>query len=160
MLKHYDGRRWLERYGQSRRQPGNRRMHAIGLPLAALGLLMLLASLPVTTQLPPELQQLSPAMLGLMTLVAYGFLIAPLLAALMAPLSLAAMLLVTWLGQEGLALEWSGAGLLLAGWLLLWRGHRQEGPARRPAAYLNDLPLGLYWLLDRAVHGLLRKWAS
>jgi uncharacterized membrane protein YGL010W len=151
----YSGRDWLRQYDQHRQHTLNRRLHAVGLPLAALGLLMLLWSLRLPTDLPLSLRLLNPALLAVMVLVAYGFLIGPLLALCMACLSIPVLLLLNWLDREGLELGWSGIGLIFAGWLLLVAGHRHEGNRPVFLGRLQYLPVGLYWLLDCALRRLL-----
>lgn len=157
MGKPYAGSDWLRQYDRDRQHRLNRRLHAVGLPLAALGLLMLLWSIRLGPGLPLELRALNPALLAVMVLVAYGFFISPLLALLMAVLSMPVMLLINWLGREGVELAWSGAGLVGAGWLLLVTGHRHEGKPPIFLGRMQYLPVGLYWLLDRAIDCLFSR---
>lgn len=155
MSEPYRGRDWLRQYDQHRQQRLNRRLHAIGLPLAALGLLMLLWSLTLPAHLPLTLRLLNPALLAVMVLVAYGFFIGPVLALCMAGLSIPILSCLNWLDRLGMELGWSGIGLIFAGWLLLVAGHRHEGNSPVFLGRLQYLPVGLYWLLDCALRRLL-----
>ncbi|MEA5445126.1 Mpo1-like protein [Gammaproteobacteria bacterium AB-CW1] len=152
------GQAWIRHYGDSRQHPVNRRMHLLGLPLTAFGLLTLLWALniPVDTGTVPL--HLNAGLMVVMAAVVYAFLLSPFLAIPFSLGALLAILAVDWLANQGLALAPSGAALMLAGWLLLARGHRAEGNRPDWSGWIQHLPVGLVWLLARGFDRWRLPW--
>jgi len=151
-------REWITVYDQRRQHPVNRRMHAIGLPLIAIGLLMLLWTLSFPTMDASQIGPLNLALLTVMACVVYAFIIAPLLAICLAGFAMVTLLLIDWLTLQGLALGPIGAALIVAGWLLIVRGQLREGRAPGPAGWIQYLPVGLLWLIARGLERLGIPW--
>lgn len=153
------GRRgWIQQYDRRRCHPENRRMHAIGLPLVALGLIMLIWPLMLPVGSGPDKNLVPVVLLTVMALAVYGALISfPLTLALML-LLLPLLLLLDVLADAGMYMTPSGAALLLAGWLLLFRGQRREGERPFLLGRIQYLPVGLLWLLSLLFRRLKLPW--
>ncbi|MCP1728044.1 putative membrane protein YGL010W [Natronospira proteinivora] len=149
---------WIEHYDRCRRHPENRRMHAIGLPLVTVGLLMLIWPLEFLVGGGADRSIVPVALLAVMAMAAYGCLISfPLTITLML-LLLPLLLLLDALAGAGVLMVPSGTALLAAGWLLLYRGQRQEGTPPFLLGRLQYLPVGLLWLLSLVFRQLKLPW--
>jgi|GEM_PF-2831948 len=143
------GQDWIRFYDERRQDPDNRRMHAIGLPLVALGLLMLIWPLEVMVGSGDLRGPVKVALLVIMVIAVYGMLVSVTLTLGLMILAIPTLLFLDTLSASGLAMMPSGTALLIAGWLLLIRGQRREGKPPYCWGRLQHLPVGLLWLVWR-----------
>lgn len=138
---------WLAEYGESHRNPINKAVHWVCVPLIMLSLLGLLWAVPVPAALGQASPLLNPATLMVVLALAYYLLLAPRLAAGMVLVS-AIMLLLVWALAELTAPLWlSSLAIFVAAWIGQFIGHRVEG--RKPSFFkdLQFLLIGPLWLL-------------
>lgn len=138
---------WLDEYGASHRNPVNKALHWICVPLIVVSLVGLLWSLPV----PAAFSKVSPLLnwgsLFLSAALVYYFLMSIPLALGMVPVSAAIIGLLAWLDGLGPPLWAISVGIFVAAWIGQFIGHLIEG--KRPSFFkdIQFLMIGPIWLL-------------
>ena len=139
---------WLERYETQHRDLSWPWIFWAGVSMLILGTVGLLWSLPV----PPEFYEISPLLnwgsAFLMVAAVYYFIISLSLAIGLLPFVLGIAFMQMWLLQSDYSATRLSAGLLAAGAIGLWLGHRNE---RGFAPFFEDLQtvmIGPAWLLS------------
>lgn len=145
---HSDSDGWLERYGAAHRDISYPLVYWIAVILVILGTVGLLWSFPV----PYQFYEISPLLnwgsAFLMASAVYYFIISLSIAIGMLPFIIGVAAFQLWLAQSGFSFSQVAAGLLLAGCIGLWLGHRRR-PGIRPV--LDDLLLMMIapaWMLS------------
>jgi uncharacterized membrane protein YGL010W len=139
--------RFLGSYSEDHRDPTNRAIHWVCVPLIVWTVVALLWVLPVPTVARPGLWA---GLAGVAAVAFYLRLSRPL--ALAMALFFAALLALTgWLHARigSAALAWSALALFVAAWVAQFVGHKLEG--RRPS-FLTDLAyllIGPLWLMSK-----------
>lgn len=137
---------WLAEYGESHRNPVNKRYHWVCVPLIMLALVMLFSAIPQPGVFAPSPWMHWGTVLVIVALL-YYFMLAPRLALGMIPVS-AALVFATWgVGFLPWSIAISGAVVFVVSWIGQFIGHHYEG--RRPA-FIRDLQflmIGPLWLL-------------
>jgi uncharacterized membrane protein YGL010W len=151
-------RDWITVYGSERRHPANLRLHWIGLPCMHAGLLLLLWALPVPGIFLEAGPILNWASLWIMAAIVYAFIISPVLALGFAVASALLLWFCAWMAARGAELWPAGIALLFAGWLLVSAGHRAEGNRPSFLGRAQHLPVGLLWLMSRALDRWRVPW--
>lgn len=141
-------RQWLDEYGESHRNPVNKLLHWICVPIIVLSLIAMLWSVPV----PQGVREFSPllnwgTLLLAAGLVYYLVLSAP-LAAGMAVFVAVVMSLVVSLQQLPWPLWQVALVLFVVAWIGQFIGHHYEG--KRPSFFkdLQFLLIGPLWLMS------------
>ena len=139
---------WLDHYGQTHRDLSNPAVYWAGVPLVVLGTVGLLWIIPV----PDEFFRISPLLnwgtAFLMSTAVYYFIISVSLAIGMLPFIVGVAGVQIWLaGSEFSPLRVS-LGLLLAGIIGLWLGHRHRKSLRPVLQDLQLMMIGPAWLLS------------
>jgi uncharacterized membrane protein YGL010W len=144
-MKHID--EWLDEYGRSHRNPTNKLIHWICVPLIVLSLVGLLWSLPF-----PAVDFLPPLMANwavqvVILALAYYFVVSPPLALGMLLALLVVLALTTWMDRFPTPLWVISIAIFAAAWIGQFIGHRIEG--RKPSFFvdLQFLLIGPLWLL-------------
>jgi len=139
---------WLERYETKHRDLSWPWVFWAGVSMLILGTVGLLWNLPV----PPEFYEISPLLnwgsAFLMVAAVYYFIISLSLAIGLLPFVLGIAFMQMWLLQSDYSATRLSAGLLAAGAIGLWLGHRNE---RGFAPFFEDLQtvmIGPAWLLS------------
>ena len=140
---------WLDEYGESHRNPTNKLIHWICVPLIVLSLVGLLWSLPV----PETFSDISPALnwgtMFVMAAIVYYFIMSFSLALGMMVVIPLMLLAIHWLDVSFAAPLWAiCVGIFVAAWIGQFIGHHIEG--KRPS-FLTDvqfLMIGPIWLLS------------
>ncbi len=140
---------WLDEYGESHRNPTNKLIHWICVPLIVLSLVGLLWSLPV----PETFSNISPALnwgtMFVMAAIVYYFIMSFSLALGMMVVIPLMLLAIHWLDVSFAAPLWAiCVGIFVAAWIGQFIGHHIEG--KRPS-FLTDvqfLMIGPIWLLS------------
>lgn len=145
---------WLDEYGDSHRNPVNKRLHSACVPAIVIAAIGLLWSLPV----PAALAALSPwlnwATLAAALSLVYYYLLSP-------PLSLGSAIVFAVMFAIVIALErlawplWQTCGaIFVIAWIGQFIGHAYEG--KRPSFFkdLQFLLIGPLWLLAFVYRGL------
>ena len=139
---------WLERYETQHRDLSWPWVFWAGVSMLILGTVGLLWNLPV----PPEFYEISPLLnwgsAFLMVAAVYYFIISLSLAIGLLPFVLGIAFMQMWLLQSDYSATRLSAGLLAAGAIGLWLGHRNE---RGFAPFFEDLQtvmIGPAWLLS------------
>lgn len=138
---------WLAEYGESHRDPTNKLIHWICVPLIVLSLIGLLWSIPV----PEAFGRISPVlnwgMLFLLLALVYYFVLSIPLGLGMAVFSALVVLGVDALQSLPWPLWQSCLAIFVAAWIGQFVGHRIEG--RKPSFFkdLQFLLIGPAWLL-------------
>lgn len=139
---------WLAEYGESHRDPLNKRLHWICVPVIVVSLIGLLWSLPV----PQRWAQLSP-LLNVGSLVMLAGVIYYLFMSRSLALGMAVFMLITLLLIRGLQLlPWplwqTCVVLFVVAWIGQFIGHHHEG--RRPSFFkdIQFLMIGPLWLMS------------
>lgn len=138
---------WLAEYGESHRNPTNKLIHWICVPLIVLSLIGLLWSIPV----PEAFGRISPVlnwgMLFLLLALVYYFVLSIPLGLGMAVFSALVVLGVDALQSLPWPLWQSCLAIFVAAWIGQFVGHRIEG--RKPSFFkdLQFLLIGPAWLL-------------
>lgn len=138
---------WLDEYGESHRNPANKLIHWICVPLIVLSLVGLLWSLPV----PQAFRGISPVlnwgMLFVMAAIVYYFVLSWQLALGMAIVSGVIINIVAWLDTLPVPLWQTSLAIFIGAWIGQFIGHKIEG--RKPS-FLKDIQfllIGPLWLL-------------
>lgn len=138
---------WFDEYSESHRNPTNKWLHWICVPVIVLSVVGLLWALPV----PAAFRDVSPLLnwgtVFTAAAVAYYFTISIRLGIGMALVMLAMLLLVYWLDQLAVPLWVSCITLFVVAWIGQFIGHAVEG--KRPSFFkdLQFLMIGPLWLL-------------
>lgn len=139
---------WLEEYGESHRNPVNKAIHWICVPLIALSLVGVLWDLPV----PRAFADISPVMnwgmLFLMASIVYYFILSPRLALGMVIVIAGFVLALWWLDTLSIPLWQICVAIFVAAWIGQFVGHAIEG--QKPSFFkdLQFLMIGPLWLLS------------
>ena len=138
---------WLERYGESHKNPINKLLHCICVPLIVISLIGLLWSIPV----PVTFQDTSPALnwgtIFLMAAVVYYFIMSISLAFGILPFIALVVAAVTWLDSLPAPLPALSLVIFVVAWVGQFIGHWVEG--KKPSFFedLQFLMIGPLWLL-------------
>ncbi|MGH8162250.1 MAG: DUF962 domain-containing protein [Gammaproteobacteria bacterium] len=139
---------WLEEYGESHRNPINKRFHWVCVPLVMLALVLLFAAIPRPAAFAPSPWMHWGTVLIIVALL-YYFALAPRLALGVVVVG-AALIFATWgIGFLPWSVAISGAVLFVVSWIGQFIGHHYyEG--NRPAFLKNVqfLMIGPLWLLS------------
>ncbi len=139
---------WLDEYGESHKDPTNKAVHWVCVPLIALSLIGMLWALPV----PAGFLNISPVLnwgvLFMMASVVYYFLLSPRLAVGMVGVMAVFTVALYWLDGLQTPLWMLCAGIFVLAWIGQFIGHLVEG--KRPSFFqdLQFLMIGPMWLLS------------
>ena len=138
---------WLDEYGESHRNPVNKKIHWVCVPLIMLSALGMLWSVPrpgFFTSLSPYLNW---ATLLILALLVYYFLLSVRLAAGMLLVSFVMVLALEALARLPWPLLWTSIAIFAGAWIGQFIGHKIEG--RKPSFFkdLQFLLIGPVWLL-------------
>jgi hypothetical protein len=143
-----DTERWLERYRAHREHLASPVVYWLAVPLVVLGTVGLLWSLPV----PAEFRAISPLLnwgsAFLMATAVYYFILSLSLAIGLLPLLLAIAGFEMWLAGSPYSQTRAAAGMLAAGLIGLWLGHRRKPAFRAVFEDLQTMMIGPAWLLS------------
>jgi uncharacterized membrane protein YGL010W len=139
---------WLARYERTHSDLTNPFVYWIAVPMVVLGMVGLMWALPV----PAEFYAISPLLnwgsVFLMASAVYYFIISVSLAIGMLPFVLGVGAAELWLSQSGYSALRVSGGLLAAGTIGLWLGHRNQrgfGPLMQD---LQMMMIGPAWMLS------------
>lgn len=139
---------WLHRYERAHRDLSNPAVYWAAMPMAVLGTIGILWTLPI----PEEFYAISPLLnwgtVFLMATTVYYFIISVSLAIGMLPFILSAGAFNLWLAKTTFVPVRVSLGLLIAGIIGLWLGHRQKNSLRPLIEDLQLLMIGPAWLLS------------
>ena len=139
---------WLRRYEEAHRDLSNPAIYWAALPMAVLGTIGILWSLPI----PDEFFEISPLLnwgtAFLMATTVYYFIISVSLAIGMLPLVISLGAFNVWLARTSFVPFRISLGLLIAGIIGLWLGHRQKKSLRPLMEDLQLMMIGPAWLLS------------
>ncbi|MGE5625863.1 MAG: DUF962 domain-containing protein [Bacillota bacterium] len=145
---------WLDEYGESHRNPVNKKIHWACVPLIMLSVLGMLWSVPR----PAFFGSLSPylnwATLLILASLVYYFLLSVRLAAGMLLVSFVMILILEALAGFPWPLLWTCIAIFVGAWIGQFIGHRIEG--KKPSFFrdLQFLLIGPVWLLADAYQRL------
>lgn len=139
---------WLRRFEETHRDLKNPVIYWASVPIVVLGTVGLLWALPV----PDEFFEISPLLnwgtAFLMAAAVYYFIISVSLAIGLLPFIIGVAGIDMWLVASGYSLFRVSLGLLAAGIIGLWLGHRREKGVRAVLQDLQYMMLGPAWLLS------------
>lgn len=139
---------WLRRFEETHRDLKNPVIYWASVPIVVLGTVGLLWALPV----PDEFFEISPLLnwgtAFLMAAAVYYFIISVSLAIGLLPFIIGVAGIDMWLVASGYSLFRVSLGLLVAGIIGLWLGHRREKGVRAVLQDLQYMMLGPAWLLS------------
>ncbi len=139
---------WLRRYEETHNDLTNPVVYWAAVPMVVLGTVGLLWSLPI----PDAFFEISPLMnwgtAFLMAAAVYYFIISVSLAIGMLPFVIGVAGINMWLDGSDFSLLRVSIGLLLAGIIGLWLGHRNQGGIRPVLDDLQFMMIGPAWLLS------------
>ena len=139
---------WLEKYERCHTNISYPTIYWASVPAVVLGTVGLLWLVPV----PDEFVKISPLLnwgsAFLMVSAVYYFIISLSLAIGMLPFLLGVAAFQTWLSQSGFSPPRVSAGLLTAGIIGLWLGHRHAGGIVAVVRDLQMMMIGPVWLLS------------
>ncbi len=139
---------WLKRYEDTHRELTYPAVHWAAVPTVVFGAVGLLWSLPV----PDEFYRISPLLnwgsAFLMVSVIYYFIISVSLAIGMLPFILCVAASQLWLAQSEFTSSRVSIGLLLAGIIGLWLGHRDQNNLKPVLQDLQMMMIGPAWMLS------------
>jgi len=139
---------WLDRYEKGHRDLRNPVVYWAAVPMVVLGTVGLFWCLPV----PDEFHEISPLLnwgsAFLMATAIYYFIISLSLAIGMLPFLLGLAALQLWLAQSSYPHLGVSVGLLVAGTVGLWLGHRGPGSLRAVLQDYQLMMIGPAWLLS------------
>lgn len=145
-MSEHDG--WLRRYEETHQILTNPFIYWAGVPMVVLGTVGLMWSLPV----PDEFFDISPLMnwgtAFLMASAVYYFIISVSLAIGMLPFLIGVAGSVAWLENSEFSLLRVSIGLLVAGIIALWLGHRYQKSLIPVLRDLQFMMIGPAWLLS------------
>ncbi len=138
---------WFDDYGDSHRNPTNKLIHWVCIPLITFSLLGILWSIPV----PAALAQVSPllnwaVLFTLLAAIFYLRLSWPIFLG-MAVCAIALLALCHWLTVVGAPLLWISIAIFVGAWIGQFIGHEIEG--KKPSFFkdLQFLLVGPAWLI-------------
>lgn len=134
---------WLDRYGESHRNPTNKTIHWICIPLIMWSLLGMACALPI----PGTTPWLHLGTLGAALSIAYYVVLSPRLAIGMVAVAAAMLALVAEMATWSIPLWAVSVGVFFAAWVGQFVGHKIEG--KKPSFFedLQFLLIGPLWLL-------------
>lgn len=139
---------WLHRYEETHSDLTNPAVYWAAVPMVVLGTVGLLWSLPI----PDAFFEISPLMnwgtAFLMATAVYYFIISVSLAIGMLPFIIGVAGINMWLDGSDFSLLRVSIGLLLAGIIGLWLGHRNQNSIRPVLDDLQFMMIGPAWLLS------------
>lgn len=139
---------WLERYERNHRNLTNPWLYWTAVPVTVVGAVGLLWNLPI----PQEFRDISPLLnwgsAFLMATAVYYFIISLSLAIGLLPFILGVAFVQVWLQQSSFVPLRLAAGLLAAGIIGLWLGHRNRKGLRAVVEDLQTIMIGPAWLLS------------
>ena len=140
--------RWLTDYGENHQDISFAGIYWIAVLTLVIGTVGMLWSLPV----PYEFEKISPILnwgsTFLMAAVVYYFIISVSLAIGMLPFLLGIAGVQNWLTSSDYSALRVSIGLLVAGIIGLWMGHRNQGSLRPVLRDLQLMMIGPAWLLS------------
>lgn len=138
---------WLEEYGESHRNPINKRIHWVCVPLIVLSLIGLLWSIPVPQVFRDASPILNWGMLFLMASIVYYFLLSVSLGIGMTVFAGLVIYATAWLDRLPWPLWAVSVAIFVAAWIGQFIGHRIEG--RQPSFFkdIQFLMIGPMWLM-------------
>ena len=141
---------WLDEYGESHRNPVNKRIHWACVPLIMLSVLGMLWTVPVPTFFSGLNPYLNWATLLTLLSIIYYFTLSVRLAAGMLLVSFVMILILEALAHLPWALLWTSLFIFVGAWIGQFIGHKIEG--RKPSFFkdLQFLLIGPIWLLADA----------
>jgi len=137
----------LDEYGESHRNPTNKLVHWICVPIIFFSIVGLLYSVKLGVFIGPGLA-LNLAMLTLVVLLFYYLRLSPTLAAGMAMFGLICLFVCQQIERSGASLWQVSIVLFIAAWIAQFWGHKVEG--KKPS-FLKDLQfllIGPAWLMS------------
>lgn len=139
---------WLDEYGESHRNPTNKRIHWICVPAIVLSLLGVLWALPFPSRVGAAVPWLNWATLLVAAALVYYVVLSPALALGMLAVSVGALLVVGWLAEQAGLFWLFWVGVFVVAWVGQFVGHRIEG--RKPSFFkdVQFLLIGPLWLLS------------
>lgn len=139
---------WLRRFEETHRNLSNPAIYWAAVPVVVVGTVGLLWALPV----PDEFFEISPLLnwgtAFLMAAAVYYFIISVSLAIGMLPFVIGVAGIHMWLVASDYPLFRVSLGLLVAGIIGLWLGHRGENGLRAVLQDLQYMMIGPAWLLS------------
>ncbi len=138
---------WFDEYSESHRNPTNKLLHWVCVPLILLSVLGLLWALPI----PAAFREVSPLLnwgaLVALAAVLYYFTLSASLGFGMSLMILAMLAIIYWLDQLPVPLWVSCVTLFVVAWIGQFIGHAVEG--KRPSFFkdVQFLMIGPLWLL-------------
>ena len=139
---------WLERYGASHSDVTYPLIYWAAVPVVVFGTVGLLWTLPI----PAQFYEISPLLnwgsVFLMATAVYYFIISLSIAIGMLPFILGVAALQLWLEQSGFSPLRVSVGLLVAGTIGLWLGHRNKSGIVPVLQDLQMMMIGPAWLLS------------
>ena len=139
---------WLERYGETHGNLTYPVLYWMAVPMVVTGTVGLLWSLPV----PAQFYEISPLLnwgsAFLMATAVYYFIISVSLAIGMLPFLLGIAGIQNWLANSEFSPSRVSIGLLVAGIIGLWMGHRNQVSLRPVLRDLQLMMIGPAWLLS------------
>jgi uncharacterized membrane protein YGL010W len=138
---------WLDEYGESHRNPVNKRLHWICVPLIVLSLIGLLWSLPVPTDWAARSTYLNWGVLFIALALIYYYALAWRLALGMTVVTVVMITAVHTASQLPIALWISSLTVFVIAWIGQFIGHKIEG--KKPSFFkdIQFLLIGPLWLL-------------
>ena len=139
---------WLQEYGESHRNPANKLLHAICVPLIVLAVLGLLWAIPVPAPLARAAPLLNWATVVIAAGLAYYALLSRRLALGMLPVMALMGFALVRLAALDVPLWQTCLAIFVVAWIGQFVGHAIEG--KRPSFYkdLQFLLIGPLWLLS------------
>ena len=139
---------WLQRYEETHQDLTNPVVYWAAVPMVVVGTVGLLWTLPI----PDEFFEISPLLnwgtAFLMATAVYYFIISVSLAIGMLPFIIGIAAVNAWLVHSDFSHLYVSLGLLVAGIIGLWLGHRNENALRAVFQDLQFMMIGPAWLLS------------
>ena len=139
---------WLERYESNHRNLTYPWIYWAAVPMVVVGTVGLLWNLPIPSQFVEISPLLNWGSAFLMVAAVYYFIISLSLAIGLLPFILGVATIQLWLQQSEFSPLRVSAGLLTAGIIGLWLGHRNENGLRAMVEDLQTIMIGPAWLLS------------
>lgn len=143
-----DTERWLERYSSHRKNLAWPWLYWTAVPLVLFGTVGLLWSLPI----PSAFADISPFLnwgsAFLMAAAVYYFILSLAIAIGLLPFIVGIAAVETWLAQSGFSPLRVSAGLLVAGLIGLWLGHRRKPGVSPLFEDLQTIMIGPVWAMS------------
>lgn len=138
---------WLDEYGVSHQNPTNKLIHWICVPLIFFSIVGLLYSVQFPVELAPGFN-LNLALIALVGVVAYYFVLSKTLSIGMLLFSLVCVAACYGIQQTGLPLWAVSIGVFVAAWIGQFYGHNVEGQKPSFLKDLQFLMIGPAWLMS------------